>query len=184
MSLHPIYLVFFQEEIRTQTGTEGRPSEAHEGAFPGGPVAKTPSVRGLRLIPGQGTRTHMLQVKIPHPTMKILRVPWTVRRSKQSILKECNPNIHWKDWWWSWSSNNSATWYEEPTPWERPWCWERLKAEGEERDRGWHGWMASLTQWTWVWASSGRQWRTGKPSMPQSKGSQRVGHTWATEPQQ
>ena len=47
--------MFFQEEIRTQTGTEGRPSKAHEGAFPGGPVAKTPSVRGLGLIPGQGT---------------------------------------------------------------------------------------------------------------------------------
>ena len=52
----------------------------------------------------------------------------------------------------------------EPTHWKRPWCWERLKA-GEGGNRGWDGWMASPTQWTWVWASSGRQWRTGKPGM-------------------
>ena len=61
--------------------------------------------------------------------------------------------IHWKDWCWSWSSNTLATWGEEPTYWKRPWCWERLKAGWEEGDRGWDGWMASLTQWTWVWAN-------------------------------
>ena len=54
-------------------------------------------------------------------------------------------NIHWKDWYWSWSSNTLATWYEELTHWKRPWCWERLKAEGEGGNRGWDGWMASLT---------------------------------------
>ena len=51
-------------------------------------------------------------------------------------------------------------------------------------NRGWDGWMASPTQWTWVWASSGRWWRTGKPGVLQSMGSQRVRHDWATEPQQ
>ena len=56
------------------------------------------------------------------------------------------------------SSNTLATWCEEPT-WKRPCCWERLKAGGEGDDRGWDGWMASSTQWTWVWASSGRWWR-------------------------
>ena len=64
---------------------------------------------------------------------------------------------------------------------KRPWCRERLKAGGEGGDRGWDGWMASLTQWTWVWASSGRLWRTGKPGVLQSMGSQRVRHYWATE---
>ena len=59
-------------------------------------------------------------------------------------------NIHWKDGCWSWSSNTLATWCEELTHWKRPWCWERLKTE-EGDDRGWHGWMASLTQWTWIW---------------------------------
>ena len=57
---------------------------------------------------------------------RLLKVPWTARRSHQSIL-----NIHWKDWCWSWSSNTLATWCEEPTHWERPWCWERLKAKGD-----------------------------------------------------
>ena len=74
-----------------------------------------------------------------------------------------------------------ATWYEELTHLKRPWCWERLKAEGEGDDRWWDGWMASLTQWTWVWVSS-RSWRwTGKPGMLQSMGLQRVGYDWVTE---
>ena len=88
--------------------------------------------------------------------------------------------MHWKDWCWSWNSSPLATWCEEWTPWKRPWCWERLKA-GEGDDRGWDGWMASPTQWTWVWASSGSWWWTGKPGVLQSMGSQRVGHHWVTE---
>ena len=60
-------------------------------------------------------------------------------------------------WCWSWSSNSLATW-----------CWERLKAGGEGENRGQDGWMASPTQWTWFWASSGRWWRTGKPGLLQS----------------
>ena len=74
------------------------------------------------------------------------RVPWTARRSNQSILKEINPDIHWKDWCWSWSSNTLATWWEEPSHWKRPWCWERWKAGGEGDNREWNDWMASLTQ--------------------------------------
>ena len=71
-----------------------------------------------------------------------------------------------------------ATWCEELTHWERPWCWERLKAEGEGDNRGWDGWMASLNQWTWIWASSMSWWWTGKPSVLQSMGSQIVRHDW------
>ena len=67
---------------------------------------------------------------------------------------------------------------------KRPWCWERLKAGGEGDDRGWDGWMASLAQRTWIWANSGRQWRTGKPDILQSMGSRRVGYNLATEQQQ
>ena len=65
--------------------------------------------------------------------------------------------------------------------WKRPWCWERLKAGGEGDHRGWSGWMASLTRWTWVWVSSGSWWWTGKSGVLQSMGSQRAGHDWATE---
>ena len=93
-------------------------------------------------------------------------------------------NIHWKDWCWSWSSITLATWYKEPTHWKRPWCEERLKAGGEGDDRGRDGWMASLTQWTWVWASSRGWWWTGRPGVLQSKELQRAGHDWATEQQQ
>ena len=89
--------------------------------------------------------------------------------------------IQWKDWPWSWSSNSLATWCEDPTHWKRPWCWERLRAGGEGDDRGWDGWMASPTRWTWVWASSRSWWWTGKPGMLQSMGSQAVGHYWVTE---
>ena len=64
-----------------------------------------------------------------------------------------------------------ATWCEDLTHWKRPWCWERL----------WDGWKASLTWWTWIWASSGSSWWTGKPGVLQSMGLQRVGHNWATE---
>ena len=59
-------------------------------------------------------------------------------------------SVHWKDWCWSWNSNTLATWCKELTHWKRPWCWERLKAGGEGDDRGWDGWRASSTQWTWV----------------------------------
>ena len=64
---------------------------------------------------------------------------------------------------------------------KRPWCWERLKARGEGDNRGWDGWMASLTQWTCVWVNSRRWWWTGRPGMLQSMVSQRVRHNWATE---
>ena len=67
--------------------------------------------------------------------------------------------------------------------WKRPCCWERLKAGGEGEDRGQDDWMASPTQWTLVWAGSGRWWRTGKPGTLQSMGSERVRHDWMTEQQ-
>ena len=79
------------------------------------------------------------------------------------------------------NSNTLATWCKELIHWKRLWCWERLKAGGEGDDRGWGGWMVSLTRWTWVWASSGSWWWTGKPGVLQSMGLQRVGHDWVTE---
>ena len=111
---------------------------------------------------------------------RLFTVPWTARRSNQSILKESVLNIHWKDWCWSWNSNPLATWCEELTHLKRPWCWERLKAGGEGDNRGWDGWMASPTQWTWVSVNSGSWWWIGRPSVLQFMGLQRVGHDWAT----
>ena len=78
-------------------------------------------------------------------------------------------------------SNTLATSCEELTHWKRPWCWEGLGAGGEGDDRGWDGWMASPTRWTWVWVNSGCCWLTGRPGVLRFMGSQRVGHDWATE---
>ena len=112
---------------------------------------------------------------------RLLRVPRTARRSKQSILKEISPEYSFKDWCWSWSSNIWAIWCEELTHWKRPWCCGGLKAGGEGDNRGWDGWMASPTRWTWVWVSSGSWWWTARPSRLQSMRSQRVGHDWTTK---
>ena len=73
---------------------------------------------------------------------------------------------------WCWTSSTLATWCEELTHWKRPWCWEGSTAGGKGGNREWDGWMASLNQWTRVWANSGRQWRTGKPGVLQSMLSQ------------
>ena len=82
---------------------------------------------------------------------------------------------------WNWRSNTLATWCEELIHWKRPWCWERLRAGGEGDDRGWDGWIASPTQWTWVWVDFRIWWGTGRPGMLCFMESQRVGHDWATE---
>ena len=105
----------------------------------------------------------------------------TSQSERKSVM-----NIHWKNWCRNWSSNNLPTSWEDLTNWKRPWCWERLKAGEEGDDRGWDVWMASLTPWTLVWASSVRWWRTGKLSMLQSVGLQRVRHdrNWTTEQQE
>ena len=112
---------------------------------------------------------------------RLLRVPWTARRSNQSILKEISPEFSLEgnetsfNWCWSWNFSTLATWCKELTHLKRPWCWQRLRA-GEGDDWGWDGWMASLTQWTWVWVDSRSWWWTGRPGVLRFMGSQRVGH--------
>ena len=68
-----------------------------------------------------------------------------------------------------------------PLHWKKLWCWEGLGAGGEGDNRGWDGWMASRTRWTWVWMNSGSWWWTGRPGVLWFMGSQRVRHDWATE---
>ena len=112
---------------------------------------------------------------------RLLRVPWTAGRSNQSILKVVSPKYSFESFSWGWNSNSVATWCKRLTRLKRPWCWERLKVGGEGDDRGWDGWMALLTQWTWVWVNSGSWWWTGRPGVLQSMESQRVRHDWVTE---
>ena len=110
---------------------------------------------------------------------RLLRVPWTARRSNQSILKEIGPGI-------SLEGRNDVKaeapvlWPPHATHWKRLWGWEGLGAEGGD-DRGWDGWMASPIWWKWLWVSSGSWWWTGRPGVLQLMGLQRVRHNWATE---
>ena len=109
------------------------------------------------------------------------QLPWTARRSSQSILKEINPEYSLEGLMLKLKLQYFGHVMQEPTHWKRPWCWEGLKARGKGDDRGWDGWMASLTQWTWGWAS----WCwTGKPGVLLSMVSQRVGHNLATKQRQ
>ena len=110
------------------------------------------------------------------------KLMWTARRSNQSILKEISP--------WDFFGRNDAKaetlvlWPPHEKSWligkdsdaRRDWG-----AGGEGDDRGWDGWMASLTRWTWVWVNSGSWWWTGRPGVLRFMGSQRVGHDWATD---
>ena len=105
---------------------------------------------------------------------RLLRVPWTARRSNQSILKEISPECSLEGLMLR--LQYLATWCEELTHWKTSRCWERLKARGVGDDRGWNGWMASLTRWAWVWASSRSWWWRRKPGVLQSIGSQ--SRTW------
>ena len=110
--------------------------------------------------------------------VKTIESPLDCTRLNQSIERRSVLNIHWKDWCWSWNSNPLATWCEELTSWKTPWCWGRLKT-GEGVNRGWDGWMASLTRWTWVRPSSETWWRTRKPSLLPFMGSQ--SQTWLSD---
>ena len=98
---------------------------------------------------------------------------------KQSILEEINPEYSLAGLMLKLKLQYLANWCKEPTNWKRSWFWERLKARGEGEDRGWNGWMVSLTHWTWLWVNSRRWWRTGKPNVLQSMGSQ--SQTWLSD---
>ena len=112
---------------------------------------------------------------------RFLRVPWTAGRSNQSILKEISPEYSLEGLMLKLKLQYLATWCEELNHLRRPWCWERLRARGEGDDRGWDGWMASLTWWTWVWVDSGSWWWTGRPGVLRFMRLQIFGHDWATE---
>ena len=115
----------------------------------------------------------------------LLRVPWTTRRFNQSILKEISPEYSLEGLMLKlklqYFGHLMATWCEELTHLKRFWCWERVKAGGEEDNRDWDGWKSSPTQWTRVWVNTRSWWWMGRPGMLQSMGSQRVEHYWVTE---
>ena len=107
-------------------------------------------------------------------------VPRSARRFNQSILKEISPEYSGRT---DAEGKTPILWPPDAKSWLiwSPWCWERLRTGGEGDNRGWDGWMASQTRWTWVWVNSGSWWWTGRPGMLRFMGSQRVGHDWAAE---
>ena len=116
---------------------------------------------------------------------RLLRVPWTERRSNQSILKKISPEFSLQRLMlkaetqilWPPDEKNRLIWKNPDAGKD----WRQEEKGMTEDDRGWDGWMASLTQWRWVWVNSGSWWWTGKPGVLQSMGLERVGHDWATE---
>ena len=96
---------------------------------------------------------------------RLLRVTWTARRSNQSILKETSPGCSLEGLMLKLKLQYFGHLMQRADSFERLWCWERLRAGGEGDDRGWDGWMASPTQWAWVWVDSGSWWRTGRSGM-------------------
>ena len=89
------------------------------------------------------------------PSRRVPPLPWDPPFKHVHLPPPHHSCTDLEDVCWSWSSNTLATWSEEPTHCKRPWCWETLKAEGEVGDRGRDGWMASPTQWAWIWATLG-----------------------------
>ena len=108
-------------------------------------------------------------------------VPWTARRSNQSILKEISPEYSVEGLMLKLKLQHFGHLMQRTDHRKRPWCWARLKAGGQGDDRGWDGWMASPTQWRWIWLNSRGWWWTGRPGLLRFMGSQRITHDWATE---
>ena len=101
----------------------------------------------LDLLEVQGTLVlNVSQLSVP----KLINSSYPNSKEIKPVKpKEINSEYSLKGWCWSWSSNTLATWCTEPSHWKRSWCWERLRVGGEGGYRGWDGWLASPTQWTW-----------------------------------
>ena len=112
---------------------------------------------------------------------RLLRVPWTARRSNQSILKDISPGCSLEGLMLKLKLQYFGHLMQRTNSLEKTLMLERLKAREEGDNREWDDWIVSPTWWTWVWVGSGCWWWTEKPGLLQSMGSQRVKHDWATE---
>ena len=112
---------------------------------------------------------------------RLLRVPWTAMESNQSSLKQISLGCSSEGLMLKLKPQyfDHLMWRDDSL--KRPWGWEGLGAGGEGDNRGWDGWMASLTQWTWVWVDFVGWWWTGRPGVLWFMGLQRVRRDWVTE---
>ena len=111
---------------------------------------------------------------------RFLRVPWTARRSNQSILKEINPEYSLEGLMLKLKLQYFGHLMRRTDSLEKSLMLGKIEGGHRRGNGGWDGWMASPTQWTWVWVGSGSWWWTGRPGLLQSMGT-RVGHDWVTE---
>ena len=112
---------------------------------------------------------------------RLLRVPWTARRSNQSILKEISPEYSLEGPMLKLKLQYFGHLMQRTDSFEKTLMLGKIEGRRRRGNQGWDDWMASLTQWAWVWANFRGWWWTGRPGVLQSMGSQRVGHDWATE---
>ena len=96
---------------------------------------------------------------------RLLRVPWPARRSNQSILKEISPGCSLEGLILKLKLQYFGHLMWRADSFENTLMLRKIEDEGEEDDRGWDGWMASQTQWIWIWVDSGSWWWTGRPSV-------------------
>ena len=113
--------------------------------------------------------------------MRLLRIPWTERKSNQSILKEISPECSLEGLMLKLKLQYFGHLMQRADSFDKTLMLGGIESRGEGDNRVWDGWMASLTQWTWVWVNSGSCWWTGRLGVLQSMGSQRVGHNCVTE---
>ena len=133
-------------------------------------IVKVPDVFQKMLDFVRDTKKKKISTSVSTYFQRVLMPVWNMYPFKRRSV----PGVLWKDWLW-------PPHVKELTHWKRLWCCEGVGAGGQGDDRGWDGWMASLTGWTWVWVNSGSWWWTGRPGMLQFMGSQRVEYDWATE---
>ena len=112
---------------------------------------------------------------------RLLRVPWTAKRSNQSILKEISPGCALEELMLKLKLQYFGHQMRKADSTEKTLMLGKIEGRRKGDDRGWDGWMASPTQWTWVWVDSGSWWWTGRPGVLRLMGSQRVRHDWVTE---
>ena len=111
---------------------------------------------------------------------RLLRVPWTAR-SNQSILKEITPEYSLEGLMLKLKLQYSGHLTRRTDSFEKTLMLGKIEGGRRGDNRGWDGWMTSLTQWTWVWINSRSWWWTERPGVLQSMESQRIGHDWATD---
>ena len=115
---------------------------------------------------------------------KTLESPWMARRSNQSILREINSEYSLEGLMLKLKLQYFEHLMRRADSLEKTLMLGKTEGKKRRGNRGWDGWMASVTEWTWIWANSGRWWWTGKPGVLQSMGSQKVRHNLATEQKQ